>query len=345
MAATIASHSNEPYPIQWESLPLSLQPTQKTLYQKICAVAWNVLSVLIPIIGLVRLTAWGLGVLAHRLILPAMYHEKEDIERCRRNFEAYCQAASPYFEITPHTIQTPDGAELSVHLFRHKTANDQTPTTIYFGGNGFLKGMCAWSWILEDSIKQNSPMNLVVFDYRCVDGSKGTFNGPKDLLIDGSSVVQWVKEAVHTPPDHIHFYGMSLGGAIALKTKAADESLSGNLLHERSFSSLEDWIQAQGNRLKWFLKPLVSLAIRILKQQDFELDAVSDLRKLKGRILVVHHPYDPVIPYGAGMARKIPDHSFELKMKEEKGARNHHCEPLESYIEARERLSSFLFAH
>ncbi len=338
----MATATQPVYHTKWESLPASLRPPQLTTCQKVWRVVWNILSVFIPIIGLIRLAAWGLGILAHRLILPGMYHSEWLKDLCHEQFERVCQSSSGHYEITPHTIVTPDGAELSVHLFRSRKGDAQTPTTIYFGGNGQLKGMSNWSWVLQDSISRNVPMNLVLFHYRSVDDSKGKFATPKDLLVDGSSVVQWVRDVVKTPAPQIHFYGLSLGGAVALKTKAADEKLTGNLLHERSFSSLEDWIGAFGDRLGWFMKPLIPIARCLLKSQDFDLNAAADLEKLKGRIIVVYHPQDPVIPYPASMARKVPQHAFELK--ERYFVDNHHCSALTDYHDARRKTSDFIFA-
>lgn len=328
---------------KWESLPATLRPPVLTTAEKVWRVVWNIISVIIPIIGLVRLAAYGLGILARRhLLLPASNYTEGSKADCRAHFEEICRIRNAHFVITPHTVITPDGAELSAHFFRHRNANAQTPTTIYFSGNGALKGMGGWDWLLRQSVNNNTPLNLVVFDYRSVDESTGTFNTSKDLLIDAASMVDWVRNAVKTPDDRINLYGMSLGGAVSVKTGAADEKLTGWVVNDRSFSSLEEFIKTVTTNLRWFLKPLVTLAIWILKNQELEIDAAADLGKLKGRKLVICHVKDLIIPYGASMARKFPEHAF--KLNEQVLNDNHHCSDLDKYPGAKERVSNFIFA-
>lgn len=328
---------------KWEGIPETFHPPVLTTAQKICRVVWNVLSVLIPIIGLYRLIAYGIGRLAHRAFLPAMFYDEETKQFYRKLFQTRCLERSPHFEVIHQKVETPDGAKLDVTLFRHRNGNAETPTTLYFGGNGMLKGMNGGDWILEESLENKIPMNLVVFDYRSVGDSEGTFNGAKDLLVDGATVVRWIRDFVKTPDHLIHFHGMSLGGGVALKVKAADPKLTGNLLHERSFSSIEEVIRAHAARLGCWLKPFVPLVVSIAKNQDLELDAVADVNKLKGPRLFVHHVEDPIILHLGSLAIKMPrQETYELKGGDAWG--DHHCLPIHFYDGARKTVSTFMFA-
>ncbi len=331
-----------PHHTQWESLPASLRPPVLTTTQKMRRVAWNLFSILIPIIGLARLGAYLAARLSLRVLLPATYQSEECKKAYRLYFNEICSHFQKNFEVTRTTVITPDGAPLSVHLFKHRQATDKTPTTIYFGGNGALKGMGGWSWMLEESFHKNIPQNLVLFDYRSVDESGGKFNGSKDLLVDGASVVDWVRKILKIPNDRINLYGMSLGGAVAVKTAAADDQLTGWVVNERSFSSLGDIIHTFRPRLHWLIRPLVPLAIWILRNQGLELDAAADLPKLKGKKLVIYHAHDPIIPYIASMARKAPQHAFQLQGHST--IDNHHCSDLCNYQGAQDHISNFIFS-
>src|SRR5258707_11954648 len=64
----------------WNDTNRHLNP-EKTLLQKIVRVVWDIISVLIPIIGIIRLIGYAIGKLATRFILPAaFYSENEKLE-------------------------------------------------------------------------------------------------------------------------------------------------------------------------------------------------------------------------------------------------------------------------
>lgn len=322
--------------VNWESMPISLRPEELTILQKIGRVVCEFFS--IAVFGLIRLAAYAIGRLATRAILPAADLDEETKEFSRMQMRRASQMIDRHYETIPYTVVTPDGVSLSATLFRHRGGNAETPTTVYFSGNNALKGCgSGWPWLIDEAIERGTPRNVVAFDYRSTGDSDGTFYCAKDLIVDGSSVVDWVRKVVKTPDDKIDFYGMSLGGAIALKTKAADGNLTGKLVNERSFSSLVDWIAAHPS-----LKSISGLAALLLRNQDLDLDAAEDYGKLKGRKLFIYHRQDPVIFYGASMAGKVPlGETFELKEKIPGG--NHHCQSLDQYHGAKERVADFIF--
>lgn len=318
----------------WESIPEKLRPPVYSTTDKIGQYVYNFFSVIIPIIGLVRLIGYGLATFAARnFLLPASQSEQKDKILCLLQFSQICEQNSAHFDISRHPIQTPDGALLSTHLFKHKNANETTPTIIYFQGNGSLKGMGGWEWILQDSFVQKKPVNLVLFDYRSVDESTGEFSSAKDLLVDGASVADWIRKKLHTPANKIHFYGMSLGGAIALKTKAASPDFTGKLVSERSFSSIERVVSGPS----WAQR----FAIWLLKTYEFELDAAADLPHVQGPKRIAFHRKDPVIRYPASLAAQCEGASDRVELTE--NHEDNHNAPLPDY-QAKHTISNFIFS-
>jgi hypothetical protein len=183
------------------------------------------------------------------------------------------------------------------------------------------------------SVIQEVPSNFVLFDYRSVGESTGTFQKTNDLILDGSSIVQWVHEGLKIPKDKIRFYGRSLGGAVAVNTQALDPELTGRCANERSFASLADVIYSLCPLL---LKPFVFLIQNHLKKNGLDLDAVGPFKKINAEKLVIFHRRDNVIPYNPSLAKKVPEEKIiELeampkygKMVEQFG---HHNGPLSCY--------------
>jgi hypothetical protein len=285
--------------------------------EKTSHVFWNVLSVLIPVIGLARLAAYGIGRLAARhLILPAMVIEPNSSNR----LQGICDKHASTF--TPHLYRahTPDGADLNAVIFKHKDAIPHTPTTIYFQPNATLMTDGTWNWLLEQSSQKNSPRNFVIFDYRSCGHSQGYFDVSKDLLVDGATMVQLVQQELQTPDDRIDFYGYSIGGAVALKTKALHPKLTGKLTSDRSLSSFADVVMSWTQKLQvqwiidWIVQKIASLAIWILKGQNLELDAAADLEKLQGESLFIYHKNDNVIPEDASIAKQVADKKNVLEL-------------------------------
>lgn len=340
------------FAVKWEEMPLSLRPTLESTTQKAQRIAWNILSIIIFPIGLVRLLGYAVKWIAKKLLLPAASHSPETQLEHSTSFINQCKnierLSNGVFRSESHKVIAPDGAILDVTLLRRNNSSPETPTCIYFNGNNALKSFGSAGWLLDHAL--SSPMNFVVFDYRSAGNSTGTFNDANDLLVDGLSLVHWVRKTLKTRDDRIHFYGTSLGGAVALKTKALDPKLTGKLLSERSFSSLEDMLKSWTKNCSCLCRPFVNLIAWTLKKQSLELDVAADLKKLKGRILIVYHKNDPVIPKSASLAEKVKSDIFELKMLGDDLGMDHHCAPLKEYVnalneyeDAEEKISNFLF--
>ncbi len=295
----------------WASLPASLRPAQDTTMRKVARFAWNLFSLIIFPVGLIRLAGLAIAHLARKEILLANRRGPACFALAEQLLKSASDARLDHFESIPTTVTTPDGVKLSVHLFRHREATADTPTTLCFGGNAEVKGLGdTFEQILDGSISQNKPMNLLIFDYRSVNQSTGEFRKASDFIVDGSSLVDFVRKKLGTPDHLIHFHGFSLGGAIALKTKAADPRLTGRLINACSFSTIGKVVEALALRISSFLKPLTLLARWVLRVQEIELDAASDLASLRGPKRITYHPQDPLIPYEGSLAKEANCNSF-----------------------------------
>ena len=239
-----------------------------------------------PLIGFSHLVHYALGRLANRLLLPAA-HENG----AARKEEFLCRALKNWNEwpcqVTSHSVQTPDGAILDVTLivspkYRMSRKNrfsflyqkKRLPTIIQFNGNAAVSctDSSCFPWYIEQAFLRKVPYNFVFFTYRGVGKSKGTFTSPKDLVVDGYSIVQWVKAYLKTPPNQIHFYGNSLGGAVAAETQALDpETLRGTHFNVRSFASTDQLIVESSFGRLWLRK----MSRRIFNNHGYKMNPVA----------------------------------------------------------------------
>lgn len=336
---------------KWNDLTIHLANPEPTTTHKVQSVALNIFSILIPPVGLIRLTNYAVSRLANRMTLPAAHLiTKERFDAAKKKFQDFWsgplteknQNIRSQYTLIHQTVITPDGAALKAVCMRHNDSNPNTPTVIYFNGN-FQISIETPTWILDKAIESNTPCNLVLFDYRTVGESKGEFKEAKDLIVDGSSIVEWVKHDIGTIPSQIHFYGFSLGGAISSLTKALDpEHLTGRLINDRSFSSSAKVIEARygsgfyGYFMNW-----------LFTQQGYSADPAVAFRKVQGEKLIIYHPDDAIIPTKASMQYAVQhDLAIRLEAKpgfEEQSKQRHHVAPLHWHVAAVERVVEFLF--
>ncbi len=308
------------YQTNWDNTNIHLKAPAETWRQTALDAAYFVLSIAIPLIGIARLIGYGIGKLANRVILPAASQiSEEDRKIAKEAYESFWKGPLNFknretrevFSALDYTVATPDQAHLRVKYLRHKDSTSSTPTVIYFNRNMELALSELKPWMVEQSMQQNIPCNFVFFDYRGVGESTGNFKSTKDLIVDGTSIVQWVQTKLEVPPDKIHFYGQSLGGAIAAETQATNPTvLTGPHLNERSFSSLDQMIRSFGGCVAGMLA-------YILRDQGYSLNPGEACKKLKGPKLFVHHPHDQIIPTEASLQKEMnPNQVMTLKPKQ-----------------------------
>jgi alpha/beta superfamily hydrolase len=339
MTARIESNH---FQAHWDS---SFGRLEETPWKNTSRTAWNVLSLLIPVIGLARLGAYQLNKsLARHAILPAIDKSPEEKALAKQEFENYWNNARLPFTVEPYTIETPDRVKLQAKFFRHAHAKPDTPTVVYFNPNCATQLEAPYRELMEECARRGAECNFAVFDYRNTGESEGVFYTPDDLVVDGASIIQWVREKIGTPSHKIHFYGWSLGGAISAHVKALNPELtSGNYVNERSFSSIDDFIDSHREI------PLPWIAKQTARALGASIDAVAPFQRLKGENLVVFHKKDPVIPFNASLERRISGishHVLELKCPY---SVNHHVAPLTYYREAKtqtpalQQIGDFLY--
>lgn len=327
---------------QWNETNQHLKPVDQTLLRKIARVAWNIFSTVIFPIGLGRLIGAGIGKIASRVLLPSAEKSAEEIAEAKRLHQIIWHNPNPSpdiqtirnaFTAEECTVATPDGAHLSATHFRARNATAESATMIYFQPNGTLKDHGVHLPLMAASTF-GTPTNFVVFDYRSVGESTGTFKGMRDLEIDGSAIAQWVQNGLGVPAHQIQFYGFSLGGAVAVCTQAQDPAFTGPNGNERSFSSIKEMIRAILNKLNRF-KWLASLISWAVKAQGYEMNVVGSYQKLQGRKLVIYHTEDPVIPYEASLKKGIKTIPHEdLQLESPPMPVNEHCAPLQVFNQA-----------
>jgi pimeloyl-ACP methyl ester carboxylesterase len=334
---------------QWDDTTIHLAPQETTLAKKVGSVALDVFSVLCPFLAVARYISYKLDTFANRVSLPAAHYISEtEKEKIHGQFHDFWygsvtpdnQLLRAHYRMIEQTVRTPDGVDLQAFLLQYKDSTTETPTILYFNGNFQL---CAETptWILEESLRAHTPCNLVLFDYRGVGNSTGQFTGTKDLVIDGSSIVSWLRKQIGIVPSQLHFYGFSLGGAISSLTKALDPDLTGKLVNDRSFGSSGAVICERygsgyvGRLISW-----------MFEKYGYSATPSEELLKAQGEKLVIYHPEDTLIPQKAGMYRYVPeDLVFRLEPKkgfEPASGQEAHVSPLAWHEQAVEKVLEFL---
>jgi hypothetical protein len=326
-----------PFRAIWNDRNIHLQEPHKTLSQKIAQVAWNVLSIVILPLGIARAIGWVVHFIAKKMILPsAWFYPNQILQRAKGIFNVCCRNLQNQFLIQKHKIFTPDGVRLNALQFRHRLADENTPTVLFYQSNASISQLGIYLWLVEEAARRNSVCNFVVFDYRGVGSSKGDAESIRDLLIDGDTALQFVKDHLHVPPHLIHWYTWSLGGGIGSNIKAMYPECTGPLINERSFSSL----RAVGeNIIPTFLKPFLFWLPWAAEKEGWKLEV--PLNKLRERTLILYHRKDPTIPYAAS-AHKADEsiQALELYQTEEQIEQaqgrmvDHHFEELGNYYVA-----------
>lgn len=293
---------------------------------------------------------FAIAAIVRRILLPAAWISPRHKQAAKIYFEEMSTRLQEHFTLERAAVVTPDGARLQAIFFRSRLADPNTPTVIYFNPNAVLADECVYNHLLFNSIRRRIPCNVVAFDYRGVGKSTGSFKTIGDLVVDGASIVQWVKEKIGTPAEsQIHFYGRSLGAIIATQVKALNPAKTpGRLVNERSGSSMDDYVEVQlASRFR-----ILRVFKTILRWLGLSFDAASSFRSLVGKKMVVYHPGDGIFPYAASLAHRVRDTEHEVVELEEEELFNidphniplHDCLDRATQRSALEPIHNFLFA-
>lgn len=283
------------------------------LINKICRVAWNILSVVIFPIGLIR---FAVQIIAPLLVLPAA--RKFDLDEKTRelqelpedqatkraqleqaiNMIRQLHAKRSQFleshEAEQITIQTADGVELDTF----KILNEASDKWIV----DFRPNASCYEEALDElkNISEKTGANVYTGNYRGVMRSKGAIRSTHDMELDGAAMVEkLLSEGVLQ--ENILIHGRSIGGGVG----AAVASRYPKVHHcnDRSFASLshviKDWL------------PLGGLLAKIAWLAGWRFDSVENFKKIQGHRLVIFSRTDGVIPFQASLYKVLTDRGIK----------------------------------
>jgi pimeloyl-ACP methyl ester carboxylesterase len=222
-------------------------------------------------------------------------------------------------------IITPDQVHLTAHVHVVREANSDTPTVLLFNPLGRNDSVHdEFKKILVKQIRKNGIVykqrcNVITFNYR---GFGSTWRA-EDLVVDGESIYQYAIGELGTNKDKVHFYGLSLGGALAAQVKALHPESEGKYVGDRTFKSVFSLITEKCciKSLGPLVKKITSLISAIfiafpVYLLGWEWDGNRALARLKGDKRVVYHPNDCLIPFEASLASQYPAEQIRLTAQE-----------------------------
>jgi len=230
-------------------------------------------------------------------------------------------------------ITLPNNKVIHAYFHRHKKATEDTPTILRFPGLGERQDFAP----LEDLTDTNAVLNFVTFDYPGFRNSERTWNLSKqNCILSALAVYEFTRQKLHIPEDKIHFWAMSLGGAIALEVKKNLPNHEGIIFCDRTFSSTHSWFcDRYGN----FLGTLAQSLIWSLNQSLSSTSILSSLEKGKIRVLNLDSPFaDEIIPAACDLLHaKVENPSIDLRYIPLAAVREQNCHnvPL-SYLHLKE---------
>ncbi len=202
-------------------------------------------------------------------------------------------------------IVTPDQVHLVAHVCAVKGATVHTPTVIAFNPLGSNDSV---HFDLETRLIEKG-CNVVTFDYRGL----GSTHRAEDLVLDGESVYQYVNQQLGTESNRVHFFGFSLGGAIAAQVKALHPESEGKFVGDRPFKSVFSLISENCciERFGQMIKKITSVVFSIFLAYPvyllgWEWDGSKAIDRIRGDKRVIFHPNDCLVPFDASLASICP---------------------------------------
>eukprot|EP00053_Salpingoeca_punica_P011050 m.99009 g.99009 ORF g.99009 m.99009 type:complete len:599 (+) comp15572_c0_seq1:237-2033(+) len=186
-----------------------------------------------------------------------------------------------------------------VHPAQAELVPAQQRWVLWFLGNGEL-----YEFLIPElqTFAAVSGLNVMAFNFRGVGHSEGQPSTASDLVNDGRVVLEYLCTELGARPNHVLFFGHSLGGAVAALLRC-DSSPDGPIVNERSFSTLGAAAQAvlaivvksfTGTKLRLPVSLVQGLLNSVFKGR---LDVVSAWQRIAGPKLVVYHDLDELIVY------------------------------------------------
>lgn len=172
-----------------------------------------------------------------------------------------------------------------------KKENTEVGTILYFHGAGTNISNPIY---LRDVAQLNQlGFSVFIFDYRGYGQSVGDFPSELTIYEDAANSLKYLTENRKIARQKIYFFGVSLGGAVAINLAVKEPSIAG-LIVVSSFTSMQEEVLHLGYRI---------FPIALILNQRF--DSLSKVASLKTPILIVHGTSDRSTP--ATMSQKLYD--------------------------------------
>lgn len=236
---------------------------------------------------------WAMKMAARKLILWTPPRSRW--EPAKQDFmDFWFSETERLYEPFEHTIPVGRFAIRAV-FFRHRGIESRiVPTIILCQSNCESFYERKMEWMIRLAVRKKKAVNFVVFDYPGVADSTGSMRSDKDLVDAATAVIERVKIEFGIQDHQIHIYGRSLGGCVAMLTKARRPAL-GQIVADRSPSSIDAVLKSR----------ISSCAESILKTplQGVHFRAAEAARQINqpGQVIVLYHPEDRVIPMDANL--------------------------------------------
>lgn len=281
------------------------ETSSESSWNTVKKIAYDVISVIIPIIGFIRIVNYFFQIFAKSNVLPSIYFPKALYEKTIKHFDHLWSSAplGQHYSLQPIHVDTADKVTLSGHYIKHKDADADTPTVLLFQPNAVPSKYTAWwMWMAEEAIKRGKPCNFIIWDYRSTGESGGVVNRATDTIKDGDAMLQFAREKLKISNDKLVVYGFSVGGIISAETLGCNPDFDGRYVSERSLESVTKLVK---ERL-----PYTGKAVAFMSKGKWELNALEACKKMRARRLVLSHNEDSVIPYSASIALALRQNPY-----------------------------------
>ena len=189
----------------------------------------------------------------------------------------------------------------------------------------FLPNAALWEHMLPVllEISKKTQANVLCYNYRGAGFSSGVVLSPQDLICDGVDTVNSLL-AQGVRMEDITLHGFSLGGGVATQVakRFADQNRAVNLVNERSFASIPEFLQST-------LPVIIGhLAGWIVWLVGWELNSQQALTHLRGHVLAISMAHDPISTFGRAARTTATQAQMQyLDMQHGQNDGNPHCRP------------------
>lgn len=317
----VAATKQIPFQADW---PRRYDPSLRTLSQRVAKIAWDVFSIIVFPIGLIRILSWHLRNIALRIAVPGRIEIKDPIkgyfdlamlalrffwnpENFKGNVSREGAKKIDLYEGESLTVKSPDGATIDGGFFPTKHSDQ---VILFVGGNGEQWEDHPWLELLK-------PLgtSLLFLNVRGVGESKGT-RSEDGYAMDIYTAAEWLIHEKGIDPEKIVFGGFSMGGANSTRGAALIQekypSKKIRAFNINSFSALATEID-QVMKNKGILLTLGRWGSKLL---GIDIPVSRNWKILRGEKLIFRAKNDPMIPYPAQLATAIQDKESTVEFLE-----------------------------